>query len=45
VFAVNHTFTDQVTGFGSTVRRTVARNLVASELARQLEETRKRLAR
>ena len=45
VFAVNHTFTDQVTGLGSTVRRAVARNLVASELARQLEETRKRLAR
>ena len=45
VFAVNHTFTDQVTGMGSTVRRTVARNRIASELARHLDETRKRLAR
>ena len=45
VFAVNHTFTDRVTGMGSTVRRTVARNRIASELARHLDETRKRLAR
>jgi hypothetical protein len=45
VFAVNHTFTDQVTGMGSSLRRSIARNLVASELARQLEETRKRLSR
>jgi hypothetical protein len=45
VFAVNHTFTDRVTGMGSTVRRTVARNRIAGELARHLEETRKRLAR
>lgn len=43
VFAVNHTFTDQVTGVGSSVRRSIGRNLVASQLARQLEETRKRL--
>src|SRR4029453_981276 len=43
VFAVNHTFTDQVTGLGSSVRHSVARNLIASELARQLEETRRRL--
>src|SRR5262245_2343562 len=45
VFAVNHTFTDQVTGIGSTVRRAVARNRIASELARHLEQTRKRLVR
>ena len=45
VFAVNHTFTNQVTGMGSSLRRSIARNLVASELARQLEETRKRLSR
>jgi|SRR5262245_52091902 len=45
VFAVNHTFTDQVTGIGSSLRRSIARNLVASQLARQLEETRKRLTR
>jgi hypothetical protein len=30
---------------GSTVRRTVARNRIAADLARHLEETRKRLAR
>jgi hypothetical protein len=45
VFAVNHTFTDQVTGLGSSVRRSIGRNLVASQLAQQLEETRKRLNR
>jgi hypothetical protein len=45
VFAVNHTFTDQVTGMGSALRRSIARNMVASSLARQLEETRKRLGR
>jgi hypothetical protein len=45
VFAVNHTFTDQVTGMGSSVRRSIGRNLVASQLAQQLEETRKRLNR
>jgi len=44
VFAINHTFTDQVTGFGSTVRRAVGRDLVASELGKQLAETRHRLA-
>ena len=45
VFAVNHTFTDQVTGMGSSVRRSIGRNLVASQLAQQLEETRNRLNR
>jgi hypothetical protein len=44
VFAINHTFTDQVTGFGSTVRRAVGRDLVATELGKQLAETRRRLA-
>jgi hypothetical protein len=44
VFAINHTFTDQVRGFGSSVRRAVGRNLVATELGKQLVETRKRLA-
>ena len=44
VFAINHTFTDQVTGFGSTVRRGVGRDLVAAELGKQLAETRRRLA-
>ena len=43
VFAVNHTFTDQVTGFGSSLKRSIARNLVADGLAKQLEETRRRL--
>jgi hypothetical protein len=45
VFAMNYTFTDQVTGMGASLRRSIARNLVASQLARQLEETRKRLSR
>ena len=43
VFAINHTFTDQVTGFGSSVRRAVGRDLVATELGKQLAETRRRL--
>ena len=43
VFALNHTFTDQVTGFGSTVKRAVGRDLVATELGKQLAETRRRL--
>jgi hypothetical protein len=43
VFAINHTFTDRVTGFGSTVRRAVGRDLVATELGKQLAETRRRL--
>ena len=42
---MNHTFTDQVTGMGSSLRRSIARNMVASGLAKQLEETRKRLGR
>ena len=45
VFAVNHTFTEQVTGIGSSVRRSIGRNLVATQLAGQLEETRNRLNR
>ncbi len=36
VFAINHTFTDRVTGFGSTVRRAVGRDLVATELGKHL---------
>ena len=45
VFAVNHTFTEQVTGIGASVRRSIGRNLVATQLAGQLEETRNRLNR
>lgn len=44
VFAVNHTFTDQVQGFGSAARRAIGRDLVATELGKQLAETRRRLA-
>jgi hypothetical protein len=44
VFAINNTFTDQVLGFGSSVRRTIGRNLLAAELAKQLVETRRRLS-
>lgn len=44
VFAINHTFTDQVQGFGSSVRRAMGRDLVATELGKQLAETRRRLA-
>jgi len=44
VFAINHTFTDQVQGFGSAARRAIGRDLVATELGKQLAETRRRLA-
>ena len=44
VFVINQTFTDQVLGFGSSVRRSMGRNLVATELGKQLAETRRRLA-
>ncbi len=44
VFTINHTFTDQVQGFGSSARRAMGRNLVATELGKQLAETRRRLA-
>ena len=44
VFAINQTFTDQVRGFGSSVRRSIGRDLVATELGKQLAETRRRLA-
>jgi hypothetical protein len=44
VFTINHTFTEQVQGFGSSARRAIGRNLVATELGKQLAETRRRLA-
>ncbi len=44
VFAINHTFTDQVQGFGASARRGIGRNLVATELGKHLAETRRRLA-
>jgi hypothetical protein len=44
VFTLNHTFTDQVQGFGSSARRAIGRRLVAAELGKQLAETRRRLA-
>jgi hypothetical protein len=44
VFAINQTFTDQVRGFGSSVRRSIGRDRVATELGKQLAETRRRLA-
>jgi len=44
VFAINHTFTDQVQGFGASTRRAIGRDMVATELGKQLAETRRRLA-
>ena len=44
VFAINHTFTDQVQGFGSSARRAIGRDRVATELGKQLAETRRRLS-
>jgi hypothetical protein len=44
VFAINHTFTDQVRGFGSSARRAIGRDLVAKELGKHLAETRRRLS-
>lgn len=37
VVAVNHTFTDQVTGFGSSLKKQVGRKRVAEEMARHFE--------
>jgi hypothetical protein len=44
VFAINHTFTDQVQGFGASARRAIGRDLVANELGKQLAEARRRLS-
>jgi hypothetical protein len=44
VFAINHTLTDQVRGFGSSARRAIGRDLVANELGKHLAETRRRLS-
>lgn|GEM_PF-2184154 len=43
MFAINHTFTDQVTGFASDLKRSVARKEIASRLARHLETVREKL--
>jgi hypothetical protein len=43
VFAINHTYTDQVTGFGSSLKHSVARKKVAQRLAEHLEAARKTL--
>jgi len=40
VFAINHTFTDQVLGFGESLKRSVARKEIAARLARHLEAVR-----
>ena len=37
VVAVNHTFTDQVTGFGSSVKKQIGRKKVAEEMAGHFE--------
>lgn len=44
VYVVNHTFTDEVLGFGSSIKRAVARGKIAQRLARHLEAVRVRLA-
>jgi hypothetical protein len=44
VFAINHTFTDQVRGIGSSARRAIGRDRVAEELGKHLAETRRRLS-
>ena len=43
VFALNHTFTDEVLGFASGVKHAAARRQVAERLARHLEEVRRRV--
>jgi len=43
VFAVNHTFTDEVLGFGSGVRKRVARSRVSETLAGHLEAVRRQI--
>lgn len=43
VFAINFTFTDQVLGFGSGIKRSVARKAIAERLAKHLETVRRKL--
>ena len=43
VFAVNHTFTDEVLGFASRLRKHVARSRIAETLAGHLEEVRRQI--
>lgn len=43
VFAINHTFTDEVTGFASDIKRSVARKEIAGRLAKHLETVRGKL--
>ncbi len=40
VFAINHTFTDEVLGFASGMKRSVARKEIAARLAKHLETVR-----
>lgn len=43
IFAVNHTFTDEVLGFASRLRKHVARSRIAESLAGHLEEVRRQI--
>ena len=43
VFAINHTYTEQVTGLGASLRRRIARNLAADVLSKHLLAVRERV--
>jgi hypothetical protein len=43
VFAVNHTFTDEVTGFPADLKRAIARKEIAARIAKHLETVRARV--
>jgi hypothetical protein len=43
VFAINHTYTDQVTGFGASLRKRIGRNQAAAALASHLERVKEQL--
>jgi hypothetical protein len=43
VFAINHTYTEQIRGFGATLRRRIGREVVATALASHLKRVRSQL--
>jgi hypothetical protein len=44
VFYTNHTFTDQVAGFGGGAKRSIGRKLMSTELVAEIERAQKALA-
>ena len=45
VVYTNHTFTDQVAGFGGSTKRSIGRRMMASKLKEMFDSARKEIAR